>query len=106
MSIGGLGGVSSLTAAPATQRSSDVEKTQTAAAEKSHADAAAEYAEKAAGIGETQEESEASDRDADGRRIWEFGEEKKKDGEPVEQAPAGKSIDPTGAAGGTLDLTG
>jgi hypothetical protein len=107
MSIGSLGGVSSLAATPTSQRSSDVEKTQTATAEKSRVDAAAEYAEQASGIGETKEESESSDRDADGRRVWELGEEKKKAAEqPTEQQAAGQSIDPTGERGGALDLTG
>jgi hypothetical protein len=106
MSIGGLGGVSSLAATPAMQRSSDVDKTQTATADKSRADAAVEYAERASGIGETQEESEASDRDADGRRIWEIGEEKKKEEPAAEETPAGTAKDPTGESGGTLDLVG
>lgn len=106
MSIGGLGSISSLAATPTTQRTSDVEKTQTATAEKSRVEAAAEYAEQASGIGETKEESETSDRDADGRRIWEFGEKPKQAEQPAEQQTAGQAIDPTGDAGGTLDLTG
>lgn len=105
MSIGGLGSIGSLAATPTTQRTSDVEKTQTATAEKSRVEAAAEYAEQASGIGETKEESESSDRDADGRRIWEFGEQQKAE-QAAEQPPAGQPIDPTGDAGGTLDLTG
>lgn len=107
MSIGSLGGISSLAATPVSQRSSDVEKTQTATAEKSHADAAAVYAEQASGIGETKEESPTSDRDADGRRVWEFEAKKKQEAAEQSLAPtAGQSIDPTGAAGGQLDLSG
>lgn len=106
MSIGSLGGVSSLAASPAMQRTSDTEKTQAATTEKSRVDSAAEYAEQAAGIGETKEESESSDRDADGRRIWEIHEKAKQDAAETEAVPPPKAKDPTGAAGGSLDLTG
>lgn len=107
MSIGSLGAISSLAAAPATQRTSDVEKTQAAAAEKARAGDAAQIAERAAGIGETQEESQAGERDADGRRLWEVNQQPK----TAEQAAADSAAlsqakDPTGAAGGQLDLTG
>jgi hypothetical protein len=107
MSIGGLGGISSLAAASTAQRTSDVDKTQTAAGEKSRVEAAAEYAEQASGIGETKEESESSDRDADGRRLWEFGER-----QPTEEETAAEALksslekDPTGDRGGQLDLSG
>ena len=106
MSIGSLGGVSSLSASPTTQRSSDTEKTQAATTEKARVDSAAEYAEQASGIGETKEESESSDRDADGRRIWEFSEKKKQDEAEAEADRMAKSKDPTGTSGGTLDLMG
>ncbi|WP_254508438.1 hypothetical protein [Anatilimnocola floriformis] len=106
MSIGSLGNVSSLAASPTTQRTSDTEKTQTATTEKSHADAAAEYAERAAGIGETQEESKAGDRDADGRRLWEFGQQKRKDDSEASESTPGQSKDPTGTAGLNVDLSG
>ena len=107
MSIGAMGGVSSLAASPTTQRTSDTEKTQAATAEKAGVDAAAEYTEQAAGIGTTKEESEAGDRDADGRRLWEFGDKKKDEAaEASETAPPPKSKDPTGTAGSSLDLEG
>jgi hypothetical protein len=63
-------------------------------------------AELAAGIGTTDEDQEASDRDADGRMFW---ENRKSPGEqeaaenPPPQRPA---KDPTGISGNTLDLTG
>lgn len=106
MSIGSLGGVSSLAASPSTQRTSDTEKTQAATTEKARIDSAAEYAEQASGIGETKEESESSDRDADGRRIWEFSEKKKQEEAEAEAARLAKSKDPSGNSGGTLDLLG
>lgn len=106
MSIGSLGGVSSLAASPASQRTSDTEKTQAAAGEKARVDAAAEYAEQASGIGETKEESESSDRDADGRRLWELPPEVRAAEEAAAAAITTQSKDPTGTAGGNLDLTG
>jgi hypothetical protein len=106
MSIGSLGAIGSFAAAPATQRTSDADKTQQATTEQSRADAAAEYAEKAAGIGETREESEADDRDADGRRLWERPDQRKEDETAPVSPEAPPAIDPTGTMGGQLDLTG
>lgn len=107
MSIGSLGSIGSLAAAPATQRTSDTDKTQAAASDKARVDSAAEYAEQASGIGETKEESDVSDRDADGRRLWEFDQKKKEaEAAEAEAAAEAKSKDPTGAAGQNLDLSG
>ncbi len=106
MSIGSLGAIGSLAAAPTTQRTSDVEKTQTAAAEKTRAGDAAQIAERAAGIGETQEESQAGERDADGRRLWEMSQPKPAEKPADDSAALSQAKDPTGAAGGQLDLTG
>ena len=105
--IGALGNIGSLAAAPATQRTSDTDKTQAAASEKARGDAAAEYAEKASGIGETREESEAGDRDADGRRLWEFAQPNEDTAEAeAETVTEAKAKDPTGSAGRNLDLSG
>ena len=84
----------------------DARMTQTAAAEKGRADSAVESAEKAAGIGETKEESKSSDRDADGRRIWEVGEEEHREDRTAGQAPPSPPRDPSGDCGGQLDLSG
>jgi hypothetical protein len=105
MSIGSLGAIGSFAAAPATQRSSDIDKSQQATADQARANDAAEYAEQAAGIGETREESQAGDRDADGRRIWEFTEREKKE-EHANDAVSPVAKDPSGNAGNLLDLTG
>lgn len=107
MSIGSLGNIGSLAAAPAMQRTSDTDKTQAATSDKARAEAAVEYAEKASGIGDTKEESKASDRDADGRRLWEFDQQKKEEPAAAEtEAAEAKSKDPTGTAGQNLDLSG
>lgn len=81
------------------QKDSSVQQRQT------HAD---DKAEKAAGIGETEHDQEASERDADGRRLWEESTEARHPTpeaipEPIEHRQV---KDPTGVAGGTLDLTG
>jgi len=107
MSIGSLGSVGSFAATSASQRAGDTEKTQTSSAAKSSADSAAEVTEKAAGIGETQEDTEAGDRDADGRRLWEVSEKKKNSNtEAMEVGSTPVAKDPTGDAGSELDLLG
>ncbi len=60
--------------------------------------------ERSAGIGETSEDSAASDRDADGRKLWEAPVEDHREGEDA-QHPR-RATDPKGEAGGQLDLTG
>ena len=61
--------------------------------------------ESAAGIGETEGDQEASERDADGRRLWEETAKKKpSDGEANETPRQAK--DASGVSGNSLDLTG
>jgi hypothetical protein len=107
MSIGSLGIIGSLASTPLTQRAAESDKTPQAAAEQSRAAEAGERAELAAGIGQTSEDSEAADRDADGRRLWERPLEKKSDAAELGTAAATPlANDPTGACGGALDLVG
>jgi len=69
-------------------------------------------AEKAAGIGQTESDEGAADRDADGRKLWEdtaqFSSDEESGNEPdtdeCETPPA--TDDPTGESGNALDLTG
>jgi hypothetical protein len=68
------------------------------------------HATDAAGIAETDGQShESHDRDADGRRAWEFGGKSARSAGAVEsettQTPA-QAKDPTGQAGNQLDLSG
>lgn len=60
--------------------------------------------ERSAGIGETSEDSAASDRDADGRKLWEPPVEE----EQAELNPdhARRPTDPKGLSGNQLDLVG
>lgn len=109
MSIGSLGIVGGLAATPVSQRAAETDKTQQATAEQTRAADAAERAELAAGIGQTSEDSEAADRDADGRRLWERPPQKKAqpaESQPAAPAAAPSAKDPSGACGGQLDLVG
>jgi hypothetical protein len=67
--------------------------------------------ERAAGIGQTEQDQESSERDADGRRLWEAPSKPGKNAknnavsdDPASQARQSK--DPSGQSGTQLDLTG
>lgn len=114
MSIGPLGGIlGSAAGAPLSQtQGSESERTRSDNATQARQADADKKAEQTAGVGQTQEDQATSDRDADGRRLWEAPEEKSKD-DQEEQAVADseaptpkKSKDPTGASGSSLDLLG
>jgi hypothetical protein len=108
MSIGSLGIVGGLAATPLPQRAAEAEKTQRETIEQARATQASEQAENAAGIGQTEEDSQTSERDADGRRLWEEQRRvKAKTAEPAaDQSPLPLAKDPSGECGGTLDLFG
>lgn len=78
---------------------------QAATAERqSHAE---KKAEAASGIGQTEGDQETSDRDADGRRLWEDPldvTQAAQEEAPAEETP--RSKDATGEAGNQLDLFG
>jgi hypothetical protein len=102
--------ISGLSSTPLSQRTAEADKAQQSATEQSRSAEASERAELAAGIGQTEEDNGATDRDADGRRLWERPAEKKP-GQPLSAAapppPAAVlSKDPTGQCGGELDLVG
>lgn len=113
MSVGSLGIAGSLAGAPLAQKTGvavDRAKQDTAHAQR-QAEATERTAE-AAGIGETHEEHETSERDADGRMPWEFrakpaadaNDESAVSTEAAQTAPGVR--DPKGEAGGELDLVG
>lgn len=110
MSIGSLGIVGSLAGTALAQKSAEVDKTQRDAADAARKTEAASRAESAEGIGQTEEESQAGERDADGRRLWERPAKKPaedENGELAASTPAEVlAKDPAGISGGTLDLTG
>ena len=107
MSIGSLGIVGSLAGTPLTQKAAEVDKTQRDAADAARQTDSAARAESAQGIGQTEEESEASERDADGRRLWERQQKKPSEEEQTASTPPEtQAKDPEGISGGVLDLTG
>jgi len=65
-------------------------------------------AEKTAGIGETEADQGASERDADGRKLWEGDAAPGQHDQPQATAsePPRQVKDPKGESGSSLDLTG
>ncbi|MAT68826.1 MAG: hypothetical protein CMJ58_04820 [Planctomycetaceae bacterium] len=104
----GLAG--SAAGAPLSQtKGSDSERAARDATDQSRAADGQDRSEKAAGIGQMQEDAETHDRDADGRRMW---EESPQNGEqPAEEQPEAAAErhrvkDPKGESGNSLDLMG
>ncbi len=114
MSIGSFGGVQgSAAGAPLSQtKGSETEKAQQQVATSERRADAADKSERASGIGTTEEDQQSSDRDADGRRMYEDDDPTTGEtgppatSEPVPTAETPKSKDPTGQAGSQLDLLG
>jgi hypothetical protein len=113
MSMGPVGGVVGSAAG------TSLSQTAGAETERSQRDTAAQHrqvdgnerTEQASGIGQTEEDQESSERDADGRRLWERPGKRGKNGkeEPASEDAAAlskQSKDPSGQSGTKLDLTG
>jgi hypothetical protein len=106
--IGGL--IGSAAGAPLSQTAgSETERAQRDSIAQNRQVQADQKAERAAGIGQTEQDQETSERDADGRRLWEAQDEKAKtnaqDAE-VSEPSVRQSKDATGQSGTKLDLTG
>ncbi len=85
----------------------DVERNSQDAASRNRQTKMLQEAEKAAGIGETTEEHQAEERDADGRRIWErSAQEETEQDQQQDPEVETKSIDPDGLSGNEIDLSG
>ena len=107
MNMGPLGMAGSVTGGLPQARTAETDKTQQQASDQTRQATSAEKAEQAAGVGETGQDEEASDRDADGRRLWEGDPQSPQsdpDTPPEHQPP--QSRDPSGTRGGNLDLSG
>lgn len=110
MSIGSLGIIGGISAAPQSQRNATADRAATENTRLQNAAVNDQAAVDAAGIGKTEEDSQTtSERDADGRLDWQ------RRGKQPEQKPTApdvaanepvKSRDLTGDSGGTLDLQG
>jgi len=109
MSIGPLGTIGAAAATSAAQRQgSDVDRVAQDQSSQARETAASKQAAKAEGIGETEQDHEAFDRDADGRRVWERSTGKQKEHDPLQEDRTGqpRSRDATGDRGNQLDLSG
>ena len=108
MSVGpmGLGGAAG---SPLSQsQGSDVNKTQQETTDQSRRATSENKAEQASGVGQTEHDEQASDRDADGRRPWEIGAQSKEGTaeETDENQQPQQSKDASGTRGGQLDISG
>jgi hypothetical protein len=109
MNIGATtGALGSAAGAPLSQTAgSEAERTQKEASVQARLADAQTKSEKASGIGQMEQDQEASERDADGRRLWEDTAKKKEQEAAAEAADAQRQAkDPTGMSGNSLDLTG
>lgn len=85
-------------------RGNETERAQHDAAAKERQIAADRQAESAAGVGTTEGDEAAGERDADGRRLWERPPKPKQ--AEMSDEEAGHMRDPSGQSGSLLDLTG
>lgn len=108
MSIGSVPGlIGSAAGAPLAQtKGSEIERARQDAGAQHRKSESVDKADLAAGIGQTSEDQEASDRDADGRRIWEIDENRKQQLEEEASRNERKSKDATGLSGNQVDLSG
>jgi len=111
MTLVPLGGLMSAAGSALAQTTgSETERTQKDSVSLHRKVDAEQHAERSAGIGQTEQDQESSERDADGRRLWENPAEANKSskaaGEIEAEAESRRSKDPTGQSGTKLDLTG
>lgn len=109
MSIGPSGMIGSLAGSPLSQaKGTDADRAQQDTSNQSRQVQSDQKAENAAGIGETEQDEQTSERDADGRRLW----EKPPQEEPTDSTVSENSDEPprsrdaTGERGTNIDLSG
>jgi hypothetical protein len=102
--------IGSIAGSPLAQaKGSDIDKNKTDTGNQQRQVEANLKAEAAAGIGTTQEDAETSDRDADGRRLWELdhaGQKSTADESSEDPSAPPQAKDPSGQCGQSLDLSG
>ena len=108
MNVGPMSGVvNSAAGAPLSQTSgSETERTQKDSSASQRQVENDKKASDAAGVGQTEQDEGAAERDADGRRFWEAAPGQPQ--EPADDLPEAprQSKDPSGSSGNSLDLTG
>ena len=107
MSIGSFGGVTGSSAGVplSSTQGSETERLQKDSASQSRKVEHEKHAEQTAGIGHAEEDQEASDRDADGRRLWERSQHTTTN-DSDQESKQRQSKDIEGLSGNSLDLTG
>jgi hypothetical protein len=111
MSVGPLGMIGSSAGSPLAQsQGAEVNRTQQETTSQLRQTQMNEKAENAAGVGHTEQDEQATDRDADGRRPWEIGVSPPEE-ETGEHETGGADAmrlgkDPSGLTGRQLDLSG
>lgn len=110
MSVGPMGMAGSVAGGLPQIRTADAGRAEKQSADQARQTKSDQKAESAEGVGETTQDEKASDRDADGRRMWEGTQNAEANTNDVteesKQNETPKSKDPTGASGGQLDLSG
>jgi hypothetical protein len=110
MTMAPLGGiVTSAAGAPLSQSAgSETERAQKDSLHQQRQTDSSQQAERAAGIGQTDEDQQSSERDADGRRLWEAPAKPQKQAtkEEMSTTVARQGKDASGQSGTQLDLTG
>jgi hypothetical protein len=109
MTMAPLGGiVSSAAGAPLSQTAgTETDRAQKESLAQNRQLDASQKAEQAAGIGQTEQDQESSERDADGRRLWEASARSTKNDQNADaESQTRQSKDATGQSGTKLDLTG
>ena len=103
-----MGMMSSIAGSPAS-RAGDTERSQQDSAGQTRQAQYRQTAESASGVGETKQGQQASDRDADGHRLWEQAPQPTQQAEEEQASESeseSQSRDPSGNRGANLDLSG
>ncbi len=98
--------VSSAAGAPLSQNNANTERAGREGAATDRTRSQAQAALAAAGIGKTDADQETSDRDADGRRLWEAPAGVEESESQAEEQEPRRPTDPKGESGNALDLIG
>jgi hypothetical protein len=118
MNVGPLGGVpvgGVLSSAAGSQlqqtHGKDTDRASQEVSSQQRGDKLGDHADMAAGVGQTEEDQGTSERDADGRKMWEGppqdnSQEQQQNDEQHSEQQEHQPKDPTGEAGNALDLTG
>jgi len=109
MSIGPMSPIAGSVAGTslAQTRGSDIDRAQQESTSRELLARSQAKAETAAGVGQADGDNhETAERDADGRRLWEFPRPSGEKDADHEESPASHAQDPTGQSGSMLDLSG